>query len=196
LYAPLEAGCALVRSADALRHAFAYHPAYYHFDAPALNYNEYGPQNSRGFRALKVWLALRNVGRQGYVRMIGDDIALARTLYDRVAAHPSLQAMTHSLSITTFRYVPPDFRQLVDTPAIETYLNTLNGELLTKVEQSGEAFLSNAVIHGRFALRACIVNFRTSLPDIEALPALIVRFGRELDATLRAHHAGLDSRRA
>ena len=62
LYAPLEAGCALVRDPEALRAAFAYHPPYYHFDERATNYVDYGPQNSRGFRALKVWLALKHVG--------------------------------------------------------------------------------------------------------------------------------------
>src|SRR3954463_7253066 len=71
LYAPLEAGCALVRDAGKLRQAFSYHPAYYHFDDQVVNYFDYGPQNSRGFRALKVWLALRQVGRAGYLKMIG-----------------------------------------------------------------------------------------------------------------------------
>ena len=66
LYAPLEAGCALVRDPERLRAAFAYHPPYYHFDEQATNYVDYGPQNSRGFRALKVWLALRQVGAAGY----------------------------------------------------------------------------------------------------------------------------------
>ena len=66
LYAPLEAGCALVRDPEALRAAFAYHPPYYHFEERATNYVDYGPQNSRGFRALKVWLALRQVGAAGY----------------------------------------------------------------------------------------------------------------------------------
>jgi aromatic-L-amino-acid/L-tryptophan decarboxylase len=70
LYAPLEAGCALVRDADALRNAFAYHPPYYHFEERATNYVDYGPQNSRGFRALKVWLGLRHLGREGYAQLI------------------------------------------------------------------------------------------------------------------------------
>src|SRR5262249_12672851 len=70
LYAPLEAGCALVRDAESLRAAFAYHPPYYHFNEQATNYVDYGPQNSRGFRALKVWLALRQVGAEGYRMMI------------------------------------------------------------------------------------------------------------------------------
>ena len=67
LYAPLEAGCVLVRDAEKLRNAFSYRPAYYHFDDHVMNYHDYGPQNSRGFRALKVWLGLRHVGRDGYL---------------------------------------------------------------------------------------------------------------------------------
>ena len=80
LYAPLEAGCALVRDADALRRAFAYHPPYYHFDEQATNFVDFGMQNSRGFRALKVWLALRQAGASGYRRMISGDIQLSRAM--------------------------------------------------------------------------------------------------------------------
>lgn len=187
LYSPLEAGCVLVRDPAALRDAFSYHPPYYHFgetdDAPPINYYEYGPQNSRGFRALKVWLALRQVGRAGYIRMISDDILLMRELYHLVEANPELQAFTHSLSITTFRYVPADLQ--TGSEAVETYLNQLNTELLTRLQKSGEAYLSNAVIGGKFALRACVVNFRTALEDVEALPEIVVRIGSELDASLR-----------
>src|SRR5207344_150754 len=91
LYAPLEAGCALVRDPDMLRAAFAYHPPYYHFEERVTNYVDYGPQNSRGFRALKVWLALRQVGASGYRTMIGDDIRLARALADAVRRTPELE---------------------------------------------------------------------------------------------------------
>jgi len=185
LYAPLEAGCALVRDAAALPRAFSYHPAYYHFDDGLTNYNEYGPQNSRGFRALKVWLGLRQVGRDGYVRMIGDDIRLARHLFDLVSRHQEFEATSQHLSITTFRYVPPDLRAEPGSPRVEEYLNRLNQDLLTAVEQSGEAFLSNAVIGGAFVLRVCIVNFHTSLEDVEALPILLSRLGPSVDGTLR-----------
>ncbi|MGA7524118.1 MAG: pyridoxal-dependent decarboxylase [Acidobacteriaceae bacterium] len=183
LYAPLEAGCALVRSPEKLRAAFSYHPAYYAFGDEAINYFDLGPQNSRGFRALKVWLALQQVGRQGYIRMLSDDIRLARELYARVAHEPELEAFTHSLSITTFRYIPPSLD--VADPRSAEYLNQLNRDLLTALQNSGEVYLSNAVIDGKFALRACIVNFRTSLADIDVLPPLAVRLGRQLDATLR-----------
>ena len=168
-----------------LRKAFSYHPAYYHFDDQVVNYFDYGPQNSRGFRALKVWLALRQVGRAGYLKMIGDDILLARHLHQLLAHHPEFEATSQSLSITTFRYVPPDLRPQLGSETVEHYLNQLNQNLLTAVEKSGEAFLSNALIGGKFVLRACIVNFHTSLGDIEALPVLFSRLGKEADAALR-----------
>jgi len=160
LYAPLEAGCALVRRPDVLRDAFSFHPPYYHSDAhaddPPINFHEWGPQNSRSFRALKVWLTMRQVGRAGHARMIDDDIALSREMYRRAAEHAELEALTQSLSITTFRYVPPDF------DGNEEYLNQLNTELLARLQRGGRVFLSNAVLGTRFALRACIVNFRTT----------------------------------
>jgi aromatic-L-amino-acid decarboxylase len=184
LYTPLEAGCALVRDPEKLRGVFAYHPPYYHFGVEAINYLDYGPQNSRGFRALKVWLALQQVGRRGYEKMLADDIRLAKALYELVAKYSELEPFTHSLSITTFRYIPPDLRS--NTSSVEEYLNQLNTELLTRLQNSGEAYLSNAVIDGKFALRACIVNFRTSLEDIEALPEIVLRIGREADSALRA----------
>jgi glutamate/tyrosine decarboxylase-like PLP-dependent enzyme len=183
LYAPLEAGCALVRDPEKLREAFAYHPPYYHFGVEAINYLDYGPQNSRGFRALKVWLALQQVGRKGYEQMLADDIQLAKMLYELVVKGSELEAFTHSLSITTFRYVPSDLKS--DSEKTEEYLNQLNTELLTRLQNSGEAYISNAVIDGKFALRACIVNFRTSLVDIEALPEIVIRIGREVDLALR-----------
>ena len=187
LYSPLEAGCALVRDPNHLLDTFSHHPVYYNFagtdEDPPINYHEYGLQNSRGFRALKVWLGLRHVGRDGYVGMIGDDIALSRTLYDAVSKYPELQAATQSLSITTFRFVPLGLPS--DATVVEPYLNGLNEELLNRVQASGEAFVSNAVIDGRYLLRACIVNFRTSLSDVEALPEIVTRLGRKLDSEMR-----------
>src|SRR4029077_20168721 len=123
LYAPLEAGCALVRDRDALRGAFAYHPPYYHFEEHATNYVDYGPQNSRGFRALKVWLALRQVGAAGYRAMISDDIRLSQLLADAVRHSDELQLVTQDLSITTFRYVPPDLRGRIGEDVVEGHLD-------------------------------------------------------------------------
>ena len=179
LYAPLEAGCALVRNPAALSNAFSYHANYYNFEVEAMNYLDIGPQNSRGFRALKIWLALQHAGAAGYREMIQDDIILARRLYELASDHPELEAVTHQLSITTLRYVPQELRASVGCPQTEDYLNQLNQRLLAAIEKSGEAFISNAVIAGKYALRFCIVNFRTSTGDIEAMPQLLVRLGRQ-----------------
>ena len=187
LYTALEAGCALVRHPGGLRDTFSYAPPYYRFDGeeedPRVNYFELGLQNSRGFRALKVWLGLRQAGRAGYRRMIGDDIRLAGELHRRVEAEPRLQTLTRGLSISTFRYVPEDLRP--GSEAVDTYLNDLNEELLHRLKGQGEVYLSNAVVDGTFALRACIVNFRTSLADLEGVPGIVVRAGAEVDRALR-----------
>lgn len=185
LYAPLEAGCALVRNAEALRAAFAYHPPYYHFAEQATNFVDYGPQNSRGFRALKVWLAWRQVGARGYRQMIADDIALSRRLATRVGIEPDLELLTQELSITTFRFVPADLRPLREQQDAMSYLNDLNRALLDALQRGGEAFVSNAVVGGRYALRACIVNFNTAPADVDIVPTIAVRLGRSLDAQMR-----------
>jgi aromatic-L-amino-acid/L-tryptophan decarboxylase len=185
LYSPLEAGCALVRNPAALRDAFSYHPPYYSFDE-GTNYFDMGPQNSRGFRALKVWLALQHAGAAGYRESIADDITLARYLYDLAVDHPELEAVTNCLSITTLRYVPVELRAGVGSEPTEDYLNRLNQRLMTAIEKSGQAFISNAVIGGKYALRFCIVNFRASTGDMEAMPQLIARCGRQVHSALNS----------
>jgi aromatic-L-amino-acid decarboxylase len=187
LYAPLEAGCILVKNPQHLIDTYSTHAAYYNFDnsidEPALNYYEYGFQNSRGFRALKVWMALQQVGKKGYVKMINEDIELAQLLFDEAQKHEELEAVTQNLSITTLRYVPANYVQ--DEKLDETYFNTLNEKLLNELQRGGEMFLSNAVIADKYCLRACIVNFRTSKKDIHEVIEIIVREGRKVHDQLQ-----------
>jgi glutamate/tyrosine decarboxylase-like PLP-dependent enzyme len=186
LYAPLEAGCSLVRDPKKLHDAFVFHPPYYHFPSeeedPKTNFYEWGPQNSRGFRALKVWMSIRQIGRDGYTRMIRDDIALARELYDLASKHEELETFTHALSISTFRYVPLALRRAAESrdPQVEKQLNELNTAILDRMQRDGDVYLSNAVIGGRYALRACVVNFRTTSVDIHAIVDTAVTTGRQL----------------
>jgi aromatic-L-amino-acid/L-tryptophan decarboxylase len=187
LYSPLEAGCALVRNPRDLPDTFSFHPDYYKFDLkgeqPPTNYYELGMQNSRGFRALKVWLAFRQVGAPAFIEMIRDDIRLARAMMEAVATHPDLEARTCHLSITTFRFVPEDLRNSAEEQ--QTYLNNLNEAILEQIQKEGEIFVSNAVLQGDFVLRACIVNFRTTMRDVQLLPGIVARWGRALDRRLR-----------
>jgi len=185
LYAPLEVGCTLVRNPQALVAAFGYRPEYYNFEAEATNYFERGIQNSRGFRALKVWLQLRHAGRAGYRRMIAEDIELARRFHALADRHPELEAWTRGLSITTYRYVPEELAGRTDEPDVAAYLDELNRAVQTRMETSGLAFVSNAVVEGRYLLRMCVVNFRTRLQDVEALVEVSVRLGRELHRETR-----------
>jgi aromatic-L-amino-acid decarboxylase len=186
LYAPLEVGCTLVKNPNHLVNTYSSHPVYYNFsnneDEPSLNYYEYGLQNSRGFRALKVWMALQQVGRSGYIKMITEDIEMSKLLYEEARNHSELEAITQNLSITTLQYVPQEYRQ---SPAIhKAYLNNLNEELLNELQKGGEVFLSNALVSEKYCLRACIVNFRTSARDIKEIVEIIVREGKRIHKKL------------
>jgi len=182
LYSPIEAACTLVKDRRHLLDAFAFKPSYYNFAETAgagENYYELGLQNSRGFRALKVWLSLRHTGRQGYQRMLSDDIRLAERLHANADAHPLLEARTCHLSICTFRFVPADLSG--HTGEHREYLNELNQALLLELQNSGDAFLSNAVVDDCYLLRACVVNFRTTAAVMDRIPELVAAIGKRLD---------------
>jgi aromatic-L-amino-acid/L-tryptophan decarboxylase len=189
LYAPLEAGCTLVKNPQHLVDTYSAHPLYYNFDnsadEPSLNYYEYGFQNSRGFRALKVWMALQQAGKNGYIEMISEDIALSQLLFSAAKEHPELEAVTQNLSITTLRYLPAD--TINDEKIDDTYLNLLNEKLLNELQQGGKVFLSNAVVAGKYCLRGCIVNFRTSRKDILEIVDIVVQEGRKVHEVLRSN---------
>jgi aromatic-L-amino-acid/L-tryptophan decarboxylase len=177
LYSPLEAGCTLVKDVDALTDAFSFHPTYYNFDGEEeqqTNFYESGMQNSRGFRSLKVWMVLRQLGTEGHIRMIREDILLAKKLFEILKEYKEIETFTQHLSITTFRYKPED----IDPDKDQAYLNKLNQLLLNRLQTGGEVFLSNTLLGDNFLLRTCIVNFRTTLKDILSLPGILLREGR------------------
>jgi aromatic-L-amino-acid decarboxylase len=186
LFAPIEAACTLTRDPDALRAAFSFRPAYYRLgdeaDAGGIDFFEHGLQNSRGFRALKVWLGLRQAGRRGCEEQIRNNVALAARLSERAAAEPELENGSLNLSIATFRFRPRDAGATADW---EAYLDELNRQLVIDLQKGGEAYVSNAIVNGRYYLRACIVNFRTQSSDIDALIGIVLERGREIDARLR-----------
>lgn len=177
LYSPLEAGCTLVKNPEALTDAFSFHPVYFNFDGenePQTNFYESGFQNSRGFRALKVWLGLRQIGTEGHIQLIREDVQLAKRLFEILKDYQDIEVFTQQLSITTFRYKPA----VMDSTADKEYLNELNQALLNRLQAGGEVFPSNAVVNDHFLLRVCIVNFRTRFSDIAALPVIVLREGQ------------------
>jgi aromatic-L-amino-acid/L-tryptophan decarboxylase len=184
LYSPLEAGCTLVKDPKHLTNTYSSHPEYYNFNKKEMessqNFYEFGLQNSRGFRALKVWLALQQVGRKAYEKMLSEDIDLAKHFYELAKKHEQLEAITHNLSITTLRYLPKD-----EMRNNEAYLNTLNEALLDSLQLGGEVFLSNAIVKEKYCLRGCIVNFRTSKKDIEETVEIIVKEGEKVHEKLK-----------
>jgi aromatic-L-amino-acid/L-tryptophan decarboxylase len=118
--------------------------------------------------------------------MIADDIRLSRTMADAVARHEELELVTQELSIATFRYVPRDLRARTGDPDVDRHLDALNRALLDRLQRGGETFVSNAVVGGRYLLRACIVNFHTDRGDVDALVRIVVRAGQAIDGERRA----------
>ena len=143
------------------------------------NIGELGPQWSRAFLALKVWLSLAAHGTDAYGRRIAHDVELARYLDRRVREHPDLEPMCPvTLSIACFRYAP------ASAGLDDAALDVLNERLMIAIRHDGRAFPSNAELGGRYCLRACLVNHRTEADDIDALLDATVTLGAELALTL------------
>lgn len=178
LYAPIDAAVTLFRDAGALESSFGFHAAYLQAgaDPERVDLLERSPENSRPFRALKVWLALQAYGRDGYSAMIERNIRVAAYLESLVDAAPDLVLVApRELSIVCWRVEP---RALASDPE---RLEQLQGRIIEELERRGIALISNAKLHdGRTALRACIVNFRTKLEDVESLVTACRDLGAEL----------------
>jgi aromatic-L-amino-acid decarboxylase len=176
LYVPVDAGLVLVRDAQAMRDTFSLVPPYLRTDGNERGvqgppwFSEFGSEQSRPFRALKVWAALRHFGVDGYRELIAHDVALAKHLADRVRATPGLQLWEpQGLSVVCFRAVPPAHAGRDE--AIDAH----NREVLQSVQLEGAAFLSSTVLDGRFYLRACIVNPRAEIADVDAVFDAVVQ---------------------
>jgi glutamate/tyrosine decarboxylase-like PLP-dependent enzyme len=181
MYVPVEAGLSLVRDGAAMRDAFSLVPPYIRTDGNSAGvlglpwFSEYGFQQTRGFRALKVWMSLKFHGVDGYKASIERDLALAGQLAERVRQSGDLQLMNvPSLSIVCFRFAPMTLR------GDEEKLNQLNKRLLEVIQLDGNAFLSSTTIKGAFCLRACVINHRTTEQDIDFLVAQVEQTGEKL----------------
>lgn len=178
LYIPVEAGLVMVRDAALMRAAFSLVPPYLRTDGNPEGvgglpwFSEFGFQQTRGFRALKVWMAIRYHGLAGYRASIERDIALAEHLAARLASAGDFEvSQPQSLSIVCFRFAPARLRGAAEA------LDSLNRAVLEKTQLGGEAFLSSTVLDNRFWLRACIVNPRATETDIDRVVEVVREAG-------------------
>ncbi len=160
LYVPIDSGCLLFRDADRARAAFSFAGADYikvHEQNPeeAFAFWDYGPELSRRFRALKIWLTLRYFGSNRIARAITEDNATAAYLGEQVDGANDFELLAKpELSICCFRYVPPDFQERLKTDeSINAKLDHLNTDIMNHVQRGGRAYLSSATLNGKFALR-------------------------------------------
>jgi aromatic-L-amino-acid/L-tryptophan decarboxylase len=184
MYVPVDAGMVLVRDGSLMREAFSLVPPYLRTDGNLKGvqgptwFSEYGPEQTRPFRALKVWAALQYFGVDGYRSLLEHDLQLARHLADRVrAAKEFLLWEPTGLSIVCFRALPEGVRGNPEAA------DALNRRLLETLQLSGAGFLSGTVVDGRFWLRACIVNPLATQLDIDAVfDALVDHLGQIITA--------------
>ena len=167
---PYDAGFLLVRDGERHREAFAAPAAYLRRETRGLAAGspwpcDLGPDLSRGFRALKTWFTLKTYGTEKIGAVITRCCALANYLEARVLAEPRLELLAPvNLNIVCFRYRADD-------------ADTVNGEIVMDIQESGIAAPSTTVLDGRLAIRAAIVNHRTDVCDIDALVAAVLEFG-------------------
>ena len=180
LYVPYEAGATLVREPGRMAAAFQ-QPAPYLVHDPAspvrgpVSFNERGPELSRGFKALKVWMGMKRHGRRGYAAAVEHDLAMARLLADEIRERPDFELLAEPvLSIVNFRYRPGE-------PAVGADdLDRLNQRIVNRLVGSGAFFLAPTRLHGRVSMRVAIVNFRTRAEDLRALLDEAAAAGRAL----------------
>jgi aromatic-L-amino-acid decarboxylase len=179
LYVPIDAGCLLFRDEAAARKAFGSGDADYikvheQDNDEAFAFWDYGIELSRRFRALKIWLTLRYYGVRRIAKAISEDNSMAEYLAQRVEESKDFELLAPvELSICCFRYLPPEFKARmrsaseVECGEINRELDRLNTRIMLAVQRGGKAYVSNAKVGSRFALRACITNFRTTRRDID-----------------------------
>ncbi len=194
LFTPVDCGCLLFRDAPAVRTALSFTPGDYlivpqETEAESFAFWDYGIELSRRFRALKIWMMLRYYGVRRISAAIAENNDLADYFAECVSAAEDFELLAPvELSICCFRYVPPDKRAKLlsadgaEREGINAELNRLNAQILREVQRSGRAFLSNVNLCGRYALRACIVNFRTARADIKATLDIVRDTARTLSA--------------
>ncbi len=180
LSVPVECGCVLVRNGETLRDTFSLVPAYLRTE-PGKGFgglpwfSEYGFQQSRGYRALKLWVTLASAGKKGIADNIRNHNRLARLLRERLKSDPDMEIMAPGqLSIVCFRYNPlPRNRS-------EEELDRLNKAIMEHVQSQGKVFVSNATVRGLFCLRACILHYATQESDIQALVEAVAEAGKQI----------------
>jgi glutamate/tyrosine decarboxylase-like PLP-dependent enzyme len=177
LHVPFEAGCVLIRDAAAHRSAFVVTPEYLEPSARGLAsgdwLNDYGLQTSRGFKALKIWMSLKEHGVEKFGRLIDQNIAQAHYLSDIIEAAPLLELVaTANINIVCYRYRPTGMNRAA--------LKAVNTEIMLRLQEEGVAAVSDTTIHGEHCLRAAINNHRTKRDDLELLVRETIRIGNDI----------------
>jgi aromatic-L-amino-acid/L-tryptophan decarboxylase len=181
LYIPYECGCVLIRDPERQRRAFSMHAPYLRGILPdahlGLDFYETGPQMSRGFKTLKLWMTLKHYGAEGYRRLLRQNFRCAEHLDRLVRASADFEALHRpALNIYAFRFRPASVRG--DTEVEAGYLDRLNQHIADAIQLDGLAFVMTSQLRGRTVLRFAICSHRTTIADIERVFDEMQRLGR------------------
>jgi aromatic-L-amino-acid decarboxylase len=186
LFVPIDASCLLVQDPDHMRRFFSLVPEYLKVSA-AETETVYHPMEhtielSRRFRALKIWMVLKVHGAGAIREIIDHHLELAAAFEDWVRATSGFELLAPTMtSVVCFRRVPPAASRWPEPDRAER-LDSLNAELLERLNHAGGLFLSHCRLGGRFALRVCITHLRSGRPDIERLERALVEIAPSLEA--------------
>lgn len=178
MHIPFEAGCVLVRQAEAHRRTFSLTPEYLEHGERGLNagrvwFSDYGLQLSRQFRALKVWMSIKEHGLDRFGRMIARNVEQANYLGEQIRREPQLELMAPiGLDIVCFRFNPGGLS--------DDALNSLNRAILVELQERGIAAPSYTTLDGRYCLRVAIANHRSTNADFDAMLDAVLALGAEL----------------
>ncbi len=180
LYLPVDVGCLIYRDPEIARAAFAHEAEYTRIIGEeadeAYAFWDYGPELSRRFRALKVWMLLKGVGLEGLGEAVERNLVCAHYFESMVRASEDFEMVAPvELSIFCFRHVPEHLKG--EAPKV---IDAFNERLLIALQRDGSSYLSNATLGGRFVLRGCVLNYRTTLRDMEILLDDLRRVARSL----------------
>ncbi len=174
LYQPADVGCLIYRDPQSVHGAFTLGADVTRImqddPAEAFAFWGYGPELSRRFRALKVWMTIAHVGADGLAEAIESNMDCARYLAEMVAQSDDLEMLAPvGLSIFCLRYRPQALRGGHLSAAQCLELDRVNEQIMLQVQRDGSSYLSNATVAGRFALRGCVLNYRTTRQDMQIL---------------------------
>ena len=192
LFIPYDVGCVLVKDPKKMKKTFSYPTDYIALDKKKklsndeIDFADYSIELSRSFRALKIWMSLKQYGIRRYEKIINQNMKLIEYWQELIKNSQDFQIMAPSvLSVVCFRFNPEKAMKIKNENK-ELYLDKLNRLIIKSIRENREFLISGTMLNGRYVLRACIVNYRTTKQDVKYIIQALREIGKKNDALLKS----------